>query len=173
MATDYKRCSIFVSDTRVVALAEGLLGVKAYFVEPVTDFRTRDRMLRPYRCVLLLGIYCAAVTHPSMLASSHRFSVRLTLPFDLRFFVVPPTRYAEVRPNNLDVELVLANAYICHPESQNDCATHYGSSSSSNSGIGTKGKQGSTFKASAGRAAVVHADLTLTQIWRGMPEVKL
>lgn len=49
MATDYKRCSIFVSDTRVVALARGLLGLKAFFVEPVSDFRTRDRMLRPYR----------------------------------------------------------------------------------------------------------------------------
>ncbi|CAM9459545.1 unnamed protein product, partial [Sphacelaria rigidula] len=126
-ATDYKRCSIFVSDTRVVALAKGVLGLKAFFVEPVMDFRTRDRLLRPYR-------------------------------------------YAEVRPNNLDVELVLANTYLCFPESQRDCATQYGGSGDGGIG-GTKGKSdGSNFKESAGRAIVVHADLTLTQIWRGMPQ---
>lgn len=80
-------------------------------------------------------------------------------------------RYAEVRPNNLDVELVLANTYLCFPESQRDCATQYGGSGDGGIG-GTKGKSdGSNFKESAGRAIVVHADLTLTQIWRGMPQV--
>lgn len=50
MATDYKRCSIFLSDTRVVVLARGLLKLKSFFVEPVQEFRERDRMLRPHRC---------------------------------------------------------------------------------------------------------------------------
>lgn len=54
IATDYKRCSIFVSDTRVVALARGLSGLKSFFHEPVQDFRERDRMLRPHRSVVCI-----------------------------------------------------------------------------------------------------------------------
>lgn len=49
MATDYKRCSVFLSDVRVVAVARGLSGLKSFFLEPVQEFRERDRMLRPHR----------------------------------------------------------------------------------------------------------------------------
>ncbi|CAM9957842.1 unnamed protein product, partial [Ectocarpus sp. 12 AP-2014] len=112
MATDYKRCSVFLSDVRVVALARGLSGLKSFFFEPVQEFRERDRMLRPHR-------------------------------------------YVEVRPNNTDVEVVLANAYICLPESQWDCYAHAGGSGGGGGG---------------GPAVVAHADLTLTQQWRGMPQ---
>lgn len=68
-------------------------------------------------------------------------------------------RYVEVRPNNTDIEVVLANAYMCLPESQWD------SSSPSSAGIAGGGGGG-------GRAVVAHADLTLTQQWRGMPQVR-
>ncbi|CAN0372575.1 unnamed protein product, partial [Ectocarpus fasciculatus] len=112
MATDYKRCSVFLSDIRVVALARGLSGLKSFFFEPVQEFRERDRMLRPHR-------------------------------------------YVEVRPNNTDVEVVLANAYICLPESQWDCYAY---------ADGGRGGGG------GGPAVVAHADLTLTQQWRGMPQ---
>lgn len=49
MATDYKRCSVFLSDVRVVALPRGLSGLKSFFLEPIQEFRERDRMLRPHR----------------------------------------------------------------------------------------------------------------------------
>ncbi|CAM9721112.1 unnamed protein product, partial [Scytosiphon promiscuus] len=116
MATDYKRCSVFLSDIKVVALATGLAGLKSFFLEPIQEFRERDRMLRPHR-------------------------------------------YVEVRPNNTDIEVVLANAYVCLPESQWDCYAG-GSTDGSDGGGG-----GAT-----GPAVVAHADLTLTQLWRGMPQ---
>ncbi|CAN0228498.1 unnamed protein product, partial [Hapterophycus canaliculatus] len=120
MATDYKRCSVFLSDIRVVALATGLSGLKSFFLEPIQEFRERDRMLRPHR-------------------------------------------YVEVRPNNTDVEVVLANAYLCLPESQWDC---YGCTSA-----GGSGSDGGGGGVGSGPAVVAHADLTLTQLWRGMPQV--
>lgn len=63
MATDYKRCSIFISDTRVLALAESLVNLKALFMEPVQDFRVRDRLFRPYRCGLV-----RSVSHPFLVS---------------------------------------------------------------------------------------------------------
>lgn len=72
-------------------------------------------------------------------------------------------RYVEVRPNNTDVEVVLANAYICLPESQWD----YDALAATGPGRG-----GGDGGAGAGPAVVVHADVTLTQQWRGMPQVK-
>lgn len=53
MATDYKRCSVFLSDVRVVAVAGGLSRLKSFFLEPIQEFRERDRMLRPHRWVEL------------------------------------------------------------------------------------------------------------------------
>ncbi|CAN0149179.1 unnamed protein product, partial [Laminaria digitata] len=125
MATDYKRCSVFLSDTRVVVLARGLLGLKSFFLEPVQEFRERDRMLRPHR-------------------------------------------YVEVRPNNLDVELVLANTYICVPESQWECSAPSSCGGVGGGGGGAGGGAGRGV--GLGRAVVVHADVTLTQQWRGMPQ---
>lgn len=74
-------------------------------------------------------------------------------PHSLAFFYFV-LRYVEVRPNNTDVEVVLANAYICLPESQWDC----------NAALAGSGGGG-------GPAVVAHADVTLTQQWRGMPQV--
>ncbi|CAM9901322.1 unnamed protein product, partial [Discosporangium mesarthrocarpum] len=72
-AVDYKRCSIFISDTRATAHAQGLLALAKFFAEPVHDFREVDRALRP-------------------------------------------ERYTEVRPTNLDLEVVLTNTFLCLPE---------------------------------------------------------
>ena len=60
MATDYKRCSVFLSEVRVVALARGLSGLKSFFLEPIQEFRERDRMLRPHRWVVSMCVFTAS-----------------------------------------------------------------------------------------------------------------
>ncbi|CAN0089527.1 unnamed protein product [Ascophyllum nodosum] len=112
IATDYKRCSVFVSDSRAVALARALTALKSFFEEPIVDFRERDRTFRPHR-------------------------------------------YVDLRPNNLDFELILVNSYVCLPESQWTC----GDSPSLGGG-----------RSGSGRAIVAHADVTLTLTWRGLPQ---
>lgn len=73
-------------------------------------------------------------------------------------------RYVDVYPNNLDIELVLANTYLCIPESQRVPPPN---------GAGAGGKTpGSAGCDDTGRAVIVHADVTLTQVWRGMPQVR-
>ena len=86
--------------------------------------------------------------------------------FSFLFFL----RYVEVRPNNTDVEVVLANAYICLPESQWDGDTNASAVANALAGAGT-GTGGGGSGAGVGPAVVAHADVTLTQQWRGMPQV--
>lgn len=71
-------------------------------------------------------------------------------------------RYVDVYPNNLDVELVLANTYLCIPESQQASPSHVGERDAVPKVTGQDGP---------GNAVVMHADVTLTQVWRGMPQV--
>lgn len=82
-----------------------------------------------------------------------------------------PHRYVEVRPNNLDVELVLANTYICLPESQWVSTPTYAAIGGGVGGAGGR-EDSSLAGGGGGRAVVIHADVTFTQIWRGMPQVR-
>lgn len=77
-----------------------------------------------------------------------------------------PVRYVDLRPNNLDVELILVNNYVCLPESQWKCTGLPPRVGGENDGGRKRGK-----RVGVGRAVMAHADVTLTLSWRGLPQV--